>query len=91
MRFKIDWASLWWEGNLPFLLCFSLYLRANSKYKPPGGACIWRGLFLEFYGINENNMLYEGGVYVRKPALALVSYWGDHRRPKLTLREKVVM
>ena len=28
------------ERNLPFLLCFTLYLRA----------CIWRGLFLEFYG-----------------------------------------
>ena len=25
LRFKIDWASLWWEGNLPFLLCFTLY------------------------------------------------------------------
>ena len=24
------------EGNLPFLLCFTLYLRAISKYKPPG-------------------------------------------------------
>ena len=23
------------EGNLPFLLCFSLYLRAIFKYKPP--------------------------------------------------------
>ena len=23
-------------GNLPFLLCFTLYLRANSMYKPPG-------------------------------------------------------
>ena len=23
--FKIDWASLQWEGNLPFLLCFTLY------------------------------------------------------------------
>ena len=33
------------EGNLPFLLCFTLYLRAISKYKPPrgGGAYIWRG------------------------------------------------
>ena len=37
LRFKIDWASLKWEGNLPFLLCFTLYSRANSKYKPPGG------------------------------------------------------
>ena len=25
------------EGNLPFLLCFTLYLRAISKYKVPGG------------------------------------------------------
>ena len=25
------------EGNLLFLLCFTLYLRAISKYKPPGG------------------------------------------------------
>ena len=29
------------EGNLPFLLCFTLCLRAISKYKPP------RGLYLE--------------------------------------------
>ena len=29
LRFKIDWA-------LPFLLCFTLYLRHFSKYKPPG-------------------------------------------------------
>ena len=31
------------EGNLPFLLCFTLYLRAISKYKLSGGAYIWRG------------------------------------------------
>ena len=37
VHFKIDWASLQSEGNLPFLLCFTLYWRANSKYKPPGG------------------------------------------------------
>ena len=29
--------ALWLEINLPFLLCFTLYLRAISKYKPPGG------------------------------------------------------
>ena len=34
--------ALWLKGNLPFLLCFTLYLRAISKYKPPG-----RGLYLE--------------------------------------------
>ena len=29
--------ALYLERNLPFLLCFTLYLRAISKYKPPGG------------------------------------------------------
>ena len=29
--------ALWLEGNLPFLLRVTLYLRAISKYKPPGG------------------------------------------------------
>ena len=29
--------ALWLEGNLPFLLCFTLYLGAISKYKPTGG------------------------------------------------------
>ena len=29
--------ALWLEGNLLFLLCFTLYLRAISKYKPLGG------------------------------------------------------
>ena len=37
LRFTIDWASLWWKRNLPFLLCFTLYSRANSKYKSSGG------------------------------------------------------
>ena len=37
LRLKIDWARLIVEGNLQFLFCFTLYLRAISKYKPPGG------------------------------------------------------
>ena len=37
MRFKIDWASLMVGRKLPFLLCFTLYSRAISKYKPPEG------------------------------------------------------
>ena len=32
MRFKIDLASLISGRNLPFLLCFTLYLRAISIY-----------------------------------------------------------
>ena len=37
MCFKIDWASLIVGRKLPFLLYFTLHLRAISKYKPPGG------------------------------------------------------
>ena len=40
MCFKIDWASLIAEVNLPFLLCFSLYLRVVFQVR---GAYIWRG------------------------------------------------
>ena len=42
MPFKIDWASLIVGKNLPFLLCFTLYLRTISKYKSLGGL-IFRG------------------------------------------------
>ena len=64
LRFKIDLARLLLEENFPFLLCFTLYLRAISKYKLPGvflryqfgglifgGAYARRGLFSEFYGL----------------------------------------
>ena len=34
LRFKIDWANLIAGRKLTF---FTLYLRAISKYKPPGG------------------------------------------------------
>ena len=43
------------DGNLPFLLCFNLYLRAISKYKPPPGAYIWRG------DLTEGVLRYEFG------------------------------
>ena len=55
MRLKIDWVSLYWEGNLPFLLCFTLYTRANSKYKPPGG--VLTEVFLRYdFGV----LIFEG-------------------------------
>ena len=34
---KSSGLALQLEGNLPFLLCFTLYLRGISEYKPPGG------------------------------------------------------
>ena len=35
--FKIDWASRIVGRKFTVLLCFTLYFRAVSKYKPPGG------------------------------------------------------
>ena len=52
------------EGNLPFLLCFTLYLRAISKYKPPG-AYIWRGDLTEIFLRYEFGGLIHGGAYFR--------------------------
>ena len=37
MRFKIDWAGLILGRKFTVFLSFTLYLGANSKYKPPGG------------------------------------------------------
>ena len=54
MCFKIDCTSLQLEGNLLFLLCFILYSRANSKYKPLG-AYIRRG------DLTEGFLCYEFG------------------------------
>ena len=56
LRFKIDWASLTVEGNLPLLLCFILYLRGIFQVQALGGlifggAYTRRGLFSDFYGI----------------------------------------
>ena len=72
MCFKIDWASSLLEGNLPFLLCFTLYLRANSKSKPPG-ACIWRGdlmaVFFSFQGWGVGGVLIFGEAYFRNFAV----------------------
>ena len=54
------------ERNLPFLLCFALYLKATSKYKPPpggGGAYIRRGDLTEGFLCYEFAGLIFGGAY----------------------------
>ena len=65
MCLKIDWGSLQWEGNLPFLLCLTLYSRANSKYKPPREAYIRRGDLTEGFLRYDFGGLIFGGAYFR--------------------------
>ena len=62
---KLIGLALQLEGNLPFLLCFALYLRPISKYKPPGGAYIWRGDLTDGFLRCEFGGLIFGGAYFR--------------------------
>ena len=45
LRLKIDWASLILGRKFTVFLWFTLYLRAISKYKPPGGDLYLEGRF----------------------------------------------
>ena len=40
---KSTGQAFYLEVNLPFLLCFTLYLRAIFQVQAPGGAYNWRG------------------------------------------------
>ena len=60
MRFKIDWASL--IVGRKFTV-FALYLRAISKYKPPGEAYVCRGDVTEGLLRYECGGLIFGGAY----------------------------
>ena len=63
LRFKIDWASFIFGTNLPFLLCFTLYLRAIFNSTIPRGAYIWRGDLTEGFLRYRFGGLIFGGAY----------------------------
>ena len=51
------------EVNLPFLLCFTLYLRENIPSTSPRGAYIWRGHLTEgFLGYRFEGLILGGGL-----------------------------
>ena len=51
------------EVNLPFLLSFTLYLRAFFQVQAPGVAYIWRGNLTEVFLRYEFGGLIFGGAY----------------------------
>ena len=57
MRFESIGLAVLLEGNLPFLLCFTLYWRAIFQVQAPGG------LYLER---RFNGGLGGGGAYIRR-------------------------
>ena len=52
-----------WNEIYHFSLCLTLYLRAISKYKPPGGAYIWRRNLSKGFLCYEFGGLIHGGAY----------------------------
>ena len=62
LRFKIDWGSLQWKGNLPFFLCLTLYSRADSKYKPPGGLTFGGAIYRRVFCVTILGGLYLEGL-----------------------------
>ena len=60
---KLIGLPLLLEGNLPFLLCFALYLRTIPGTSPRE-AYIWRGDLTEGFWLNELGGLIFGGTYI---------------------------
>ena len=51
LRFKINWASLIFGSKFTVFALFYFVFEGNFPGTSPRGAYIWRGLFLEFYGM----------------------------------------
>ena len=52
------------EGDLPFLLCFALYLRAISGYKPPGGLIFGGPIKRRVFCVTSFFFFWGGGGYI---------------------------
>ena len=70
MRFKIDWASLLWKGNLPFLLCFTC-IQGQIPSTSPQGAYIRRGDLTDGFLRYDFGGLILGGAYFRNFTVSL--------------------
>ena len=70
LRLKVDWASHILVRKFTVFLCFTLYLRTISKYKPTG-AYIWRDDLTEgFLRYGFWGFIF-GGAYFRNSTVGL--------------------
>ena len=81
MRLKIDWASLLLGRKFVVFLCFTLYLREISKYKPLGGLIFGLAILnlTEGFSVTSLGNLYlegliHGGAYFRNCMVYLLLY-----------------
>ena len=82
LGFKINWASLLVGRKFtrPFLLCFTLYLRAISKYKPLGGLYLKGRFNGGYFCVTSLGGLYlegliHGGAYFRNFTVFQLQGW----------------
>ena len=84
--FKIDWDSIILGRKVTVFLCFTLYLKAISKYRPPRGLVLGILLYLEgrFNGgcfcVTKLGGLYlkgliDGGAYFRNFTVFFKLFW----------------
>ena len=64
LRFKIDWASLTVGKKFTVFASFTLYLRAISKDKPPGGLYLEGRFNGGFFGVTSSG---GGLIFLYKP------------------------
>ena len=74
--------ALWLEGNLPFLLCFTLYLGAISKYKPTGGLYSEGRLNGAFFALRVWEAYIWRGLYMEGLLFGILRYFEKGYRKK---------
>ena len=71
---KSSGLALQLEGNLLFLLCFTLYLRAISEYKSPGGLYMERRFNRQFFALQGWGAYIWRGVYMEGLIFRILRY-----------------
>ena len=68
------------EGSLTFLLCFTLYLRAISEYKPPGGLYLEGQFNGGFFLLQVWGAYIWRGLYMEGLIFGILRYGGSCRK-----------
>ena len=77
------------EGNLPFLPCFTLYLRAISKYKPPGGLYLEGRFNGGFFALPVWGAYIWRGLYMEGHIFGILQYTMYVEKSKFIIHEHI--
>ena len=74
LRFKVDWASLIVGSKFIVFGLFTLYLKAISKYNPPGGLYLEGRFKGGFFCVTSLGGFYLEGLIFRIDGIAVYGY-----------------